>query len=98
MSVKRCKREVDSREFTQWIAYSRVNPFGQVRGDLQAGIVASQIYNSNRTDEKQPIAKAGDYILKFDPLQKEKPKINDSKAAQALLFTFAVAQNARQGK
>ena len=28
MSVKRCKEEVDSREFTAWLAYYEFEPYG----------------------------------------------------------------------
>ena len=35
MSVKRCRREVDSPEFVNWIAYNNIEPFGERRMDLR---------------------------------------------------------------
>lgn len=35
------QREIDSREFAEWIAYDRICPIGPERFDLLAGIIAS---------------------------------------------------------
>lgn len=37
-----------------WHQYSLVEPFGEERGDLRAGIVASVIANSNRDPKRRP--------------------------------------------
>lgn len=34
-----------SQEFGLWIAYHQIEPFGEVRADLRAGIVASTVAN-----------------------------------------------------
>ena len=39
---------MDSDEFTDWIAYERIDPFGNQRGDLQAATVTSMIYAAHR--------------------------------------------------
>lgn len=41
MSVRQCQAQIDSAEFEEWRAFDKVDPFGNWRGDLQAGIVAS---------------------------------------------------------
>lgn len=41
MSVKRCQQEIDSDEFANWLAWYRIDPFGEQRSDLRAGIIAS---------------------------------------------------------
>lgn len=38
-----------SRELSEWIAYSELEPFGEERADLRAGIIASTIANSSQT-------------------------------------------------
>tara|TARA_R100000700_G_scaffold31695_1_gene38824 strand:+ start:86 stop:340 length:255 start_codon:yes stop_codon:yes gene_type:complete len=48
MTVRELLARIDSRELSEWMAYYEVNPFGSVRDDLQAGIVASTIANVNR--------------------------------------------------
>ena len=47
MTLERLGREMSSYELTQWIAYFKVEPFGHVRGDIQAGVIASVIANSS---------------------------------------------------
>ncbi|MDR5774911.1 MULTISPECIES: hypothetical protein [unclassified Caballeronia] len=54
MSVARCQAEVDSAEFTQWLAYSKIEPFGTEMEDLRAGVVAAAIYNVNRSPKARP--------------------------------------------
>jgi hypothetical protein len=48
MSVKQAQREIDSREFTEWMAYWNVEPFGPEREDQRAGEIAAVIANVNR--------------------------------------------------
>lgn len=42
-----------SRELGEWIAYYRLEPWGEERADLRAGIVASTIANVHRNPKKQ---------------------------------------------
>lgn len=65
MSVKRAQREVDSREFTEWQAYWRLEPWGEGRADLRAGIVASTMANIWRTGDSEPFTPA-DFMPTFD--------------------------------
>jgi len=48
MTVREMLARIDSKELSEWMAYYELNPFGTVRDDLQAGIVASTIANVNR--------------------------------------------------
>ena len=54
MSVKRAMREIDSREFAEWLAYSNLEPFGPEREDQRAGMIAAIIANVNRDPAKRP--------------------------------------------
>lgn len=45
--MKQLKSEMDSREFATWMAYYAIAPWGDVRADLRAGIVAATVANSN---------------------------------------------------
>lgn len=46
MSVRRAQTEIDAAEFAEWRAYYELEPWGQERADLRAGIVASVIANT----------------------------------------------------
>ena len=43
---------MSSREFAEWAAFYRLEPFGEERADLRAGIVAATMANTVR-DPKQ---------------------------------------------
>ena len=46
MGVAECQRRVDAREFAEWMAFCRLEPFGEWRADLRAGIVACVVAQS----------------------------------------------------
>ncbi len=43
---------VSSRELSEWMAYAQIEPFGEKRADLRAGIVASTMANIHRGKRK----------------------------------------------
>ena len=62
MSVKRCQMEIDSSEFAEWIAFSNIEPIGDKRGDLQAGIISNAIASCHVKKPPSPI----DFMFDFD--------------------------------
>ena len=58
--------EITSAQFAEWLAYSRIEPWGEERDDLRTGILASMIANMFRDKGKKP-AKPSDFILNFEP-------------------------------
>ena len=42
-TVRQLLDETDSRELAEWEAYDRLEPFGETRADLRAGIIASTV-------------------------------------------------------
>ena len=44
-----------SRQFTDWLAYYSVDPFGDQRADLRAGIVSAVVANRWRGKNEQPL-------------------------------------------
>ena len=58
--------EITSAQFAEWMAYSRLEPWGEDRDDLRMGIVASVIANSNRGKGKKPY-KPQDFMPDFEP-------------------------------
>lgn len=85
MSVRRAQREIDSREFAEWMAYHELDPFGGERGDLQAGIIAATLANVNRSKGTQPY-KPGDFMPKFGERVK---RISSPEGMKALLKNIA---------
>ena len=57
---------ISSLEITEWQALASEEPIGDARGDYQAGIVASSIYNIYRDRQKKPDPfKVGDFMPEF---------------------------------
>lgn len=45
MSVARAQEEIDSREFSEWLAFGRIEPFGEWRQDQRAGKICAALTN-----------------------------------------------------
>ena len=55
-----------SREFSEWQAYARINPFGEWRADIRSAIVASTTYNMLRGPKAESKAPK-DFMPDFRP-------------------------------
>ena len=62
MTVREMLGRMSSAEFTEWVAYYSIEPFGEFRRDLQAGIVASTLANIH--GPRRPLSPA-DFVLDF---------------------------------
>lgn len=45
--------EISDAELQEWMVFYRLEPFGEERADLRAGIVAATIANANRGKRRQ---------------------------------------------
>lgn len=54
---------MSASEYLEWQEYYSLEPFGEERADLRAGIIASTIYNVNRG--KNRALKPEDFMPKF---------------------------------
>lgn len=75
MPVREMLQRIDSRELTEWMAYYELEPFGAMRGDLHAGIIASTIANTHRDPKqrKQPF-EPGDFMPDFAGDRRPQPQ------------------------
>jgi hypothetical protein len=62
--------EISSEQLSEWMAYSKLEPWGEDRDDLRMGIVASVIANSNRGKGQKPF-KPTDFMPSFEPVDPE---------------------------
>ncbi len=83
MTVRQLLASCDSRELAEWMAYEQVEPFGDARGDLQAGVVASTIANVNR-GKRAKSYKPQDFLLQF-----RKPQAQSLSAEATLAAAMA---------
>ena len=49
MTVKEAQRRINSDEFGWWMAYDRIEPFGEERADLRIAQLCALIANINRS-------------------------------------------------
>lgn len=77
----------------EWIAFSKLEPFGPPAEFTRSGIVASQIFNVNRTKESQPVAKATDYLPK--EMLAELP-VDDDQLGERNAQAFQAARDAME--
>lgn len=63
---------IPSWEIPYWYAYARLEPFGETRADLRAGIISATFANANRREGSKPF-KPADFMPKFEPEQKTYP-------------------------
>ncbi len=75
-----------SRELSEWAAYLQIEPQGEERADLRAGIVASTIANANRKKGTKAF-KPSDFMPKFDKEEQQAPE-QQKAAAEALALAF----------
>ncbi len=85
MTVARLQSEMGNDELVEWMAYDRIDPFGDWRGDAHAGIIASVVVN---TLSKNGRAKPTDFVLKFSETVAPDPQEALSRIARKLgMFT-----------
>ena len=91
MSVRRAMAEIDSAEYSEWMAYYRLDPRGEDRADLRAGIVASTVANAAR-GRKSRAFKPKDFMPDFD---KAETGATDWQSQKAKFKAFAKVHNAQ---
>lgn len=74
MTVQELLARISSRELTEWMEYYQMEPFGQERADLQAGVVASVVANVNRNSKSSKTWNPSDFMLQFEPPTPKSPQ------------------------
>ena len=74
MSVAEAQQRISSREFAEWMAYNRIEPFGYERSDLGHAITAATVANSAR-GKKGRTAKVADFLPRFS----DKPAMSEAR-------------------
>ena len=56
--------EMSGEQLSEWLAYARIEPWGEERADLRAGIVAATTANCHRSSRTKAF-KPDDFMPKF---------------------------------
>jgi len=62
--------KLTNRQFSEWIAFSQVEPFGEERADLRSAIIACITANAFRGKDQKPF-EVSDFMPKFDPPEQQ---------------------------
>lgn len=87
MTVRQLLANLDSAELTEWVAFDHMEPIGEFRADLRAGIVAATVANYGGRDIRVP-RKPSDF-MPFIEREEETPMLLDDPNAQAELILGA---------
>lgn len=74
MSVKQAQAQIDSAEYTEWMAYHNINPFTYKSTDNILANIAAMLANTLKKPNVQPFTKAD-----FLPALKPEHKIETAK-------------------
>lgn len=93
MPLKRCQQEIDSREFELWKAEYSIAPWGELRGDLHAAIVAQTV--AAGVGVKLPLA---DFMPSFgEELEDGEGEEDPDRLTAKLLRAFGIQDAALEG-
>lgn len=69
---------ISSREFAEWMAFMRLEPFGEIRADVRHAALSALIANVNRDRKRkaQPY-KPADFMLRFEGDEDEQEMLED---------------------
>lgn len=56
---------MSSHEFTEWIAFARIEPIGYLRGDVQTALLCQLMANINTAADGRKFA-LEDFLIKYD--------------------------------
>lgn len=64
------------------MAYERMEPWGEGRADLRAGIVASAVFNSQRASGDAPVLQPSEFMPRFGEQEEAKDLTPEEISAQ----------------
>ena len=54
MTVRQLLDSISSSELSEWMAFDAIEPFGEPRADLRAGLVCASVVNHSMAPPKEP--------------------------------------------
>ena len=92
---------ISGQQFTEWIAYAKLEPFGEERADLRMAILATLIANAIRDPDKQPTPfEVSDFMPQFEkqePISKEDAIAAIDAMMTALVHATGGASSVKKG-
>lgn len=85
-------RGLTAKQFMEWEAYARLEPFNELRADYRAAQIVTMIANVNR-GAKQKAYQMDDFLLTFkeQEIEKAEKKKQSWKQQQSIAYAIAMA-------
>ncbi len=74
MTVRELLARVSSRELSEWRVYAQMEPFGSLRADYRAGVLAALTANINRGEDAETVAPDDFFPELKEPEPEETPE------------------------
>ena len=88
VNVDAMLRSITARQFMEWMAYARLEPFDEVRADYRAASICALLANINR-GAKQKAYTIEDFLLKFDRTKTRRQTAQEQEQiARAIVLAF----------
>jgi hypothetical protein len=85
MTVAELLARISSAEFTEWMAFDAIDPFGDERADLRAGVIASVTANHSMNPPEK-WRKPSDFMLFADKREPAPLLLPDPQAQSKLIL------------
>ena len=82
---------ISAEQFAEWAAYAEIEPWGEDRADLRAGIIASTVANAHRDVKRKPDQfTPQEFMPKFETKRRKKLQTWQEQLNIARLITLAL--------
>lgn len=101
MSVQQAQLQISSAEFTEWMAFYELEPFGDLVADLRHGTATSLLANINRDSKARPDPYTAEDFIPWragTPAKEAEPTLLDDPVAQSNLLRAALFGLSPQAK
>lgn len=95
--MEEAQERLSAKEFSEWLAYFQLEPWGEYRDDLRMGVLTVRVANALRSKDSQPTT-LKDYIFRFDEDPEEKTEAEKQSQVEALYHKFVAAIQAAAGE
>lgn len=96
MTVGELLSRISSRELSEWMEYAKLEPFGEERADLRAGIVAATVANAHRKRGARALRPA-DFMPRWEAEQ-GRPQTPEEQIGLAAMITAALGGRDLRGE
>jgi hypothetical protein len=97
MTVREAQERINSREYSEWLAFDRIDPIGMDRGDLMAATIAATVANAGGGKKGGGTFTASDFIPDYTGEKARQPRQSVEEMMARLHSAIKVAETKQKG-